>query len=90
MDECPIHVTLSPLAGAARYSATSVLNGPSGFRGNFSSVLLKNRGSTLKIVPNPPIVVGTGFKNLRPAFLARRSIVISGWYSRLHPPPKSN
>jgi hypothetical protein len=40
-------------------------------------LLLKKRGSTLKIVPNPPIVVGTGFKNFRPAFFARRNIVIS-------------
>jgi hypothetical protein len=45
-------------------------------------LLLKNRGSTLKSVPNPPIVVGTGFKNFRPAFLALRNIVISGWYNR--------
>jgi hypothetical protein len=44
-------------------------------------LLLKKRGNTLKIVPNPPIVVGTGFKNFRPALLARRNIVISGWYN---------
>ena len=34
------------------------------------------RGSTLKIIPGPPTVVGTGFKNVRPTFSARRNIVI--------------
>jgi hypothetical protein len=49
-------------------------------------LLLKKRGSTFKIVLNPPIVVGTGFKNFRPALLARRNMVISEWYNRSAPP----
>src|SRR5207248_10195121 len=91
IDECPIHVTRSPLSGAAPYTDTSVRNGPSCRRGNFSSLLLKNRGNTFNSVRNPPIVVGTGFRNFRPALLARRNIVIYGWYNRVatpHPTPQ--
>jgi hypothetical protein len=47
----------------------------------------------LKIVLNPPISVGTGFKNLRPIFFARCNIVISLEYHtapRRHHPSGHN
>ena len=74
VDECPNHVTRSPLAGALVYTAASVRNGPSGFFGVSRFFLLKSIcGSAFeRAIFRPPTVVGTGFKN----FAARFSNVV--------------
>jgi hypothetical protein len=40
-DECPIHVTRSPLSGAVPYTATSVAKGPSPRCGTLSAWFVK-------------------------------------------------
>src|SRR6185437_4088301 len=71
IDECPNHVTRSPLTGARRYTRTSVRKGPSGTFGSRSALFLKYSGRTLKTSPNPPSVVGTGFRYRLPRLFAR-------------------
>src|ERR1700761_2627456 len=79
IDECPNHVTRSPLSGAFRNTRTSVRNGPKGTLGSRSALFLKYSGRTLKARPNPPTVVGTGFKYFPPCFFARSNSPIESF-----------
>src|ERR1700733_2268734 len=79
IEEWPNHVMRRPLAGCWRKTRTSVRKGPRGTLGSRSALFLKYSGRTLKASPNPPTLVGTGFKYCPPCFFARSNSPIESF-----------